>query len=244
MCSVKKWRAVVFDLDDTLYPERQYVLSGFAAVAAWVSCELGIASNTVYQELAALFFEGVRGDTFDRWVGRRALPATLVPELVKVYRQHTPALSAFPGIPDLVGRLRRRCLLGIVTDGYLEVQKKKLAALGLGQLFHAVVYSDQWGREAWKPSVQPFQVVLRQLGVLPEDAVYVADNPAKDFLGARRAGMSSIRLRHLDGEYSQMDPPSAAHAPDYVVETVADLSDLLDERTIEDTRSNPDGTEP
>ena len=49
------WQAVIFDLDDTLYPERQYALGGMRAVAAWVRRELGLPENRSYRELRQLF---------------------------------------------------------------------------------------------------------------------------------------------------------------------------------------------
>ena len=62
------WQAIVFDLDDTLYPERAYVLSGFRAVAAWAAGELGLPVTQGFAELRRLFDDGVRGDTFNRWL--------------------------------------------------------------------------------------------------------------------------------------------------------------------------------
>ncbi len=56
-------RAVVFDLDDTLYPERAYVLSGFHAVAAWAEEQLKIPRRLGFAELRQLFEDGVRGNT-------------------------------------------------------------------------------------------------------------------------------------------------------------------------------------
>ena len=57
---VPKWRAIVFDLDDTLYPERDYVLSGFRAIARWAAEHLRIPAEDGYRELAELFAAGVR----------------------------------------------------------------------------------------------------------------------------------------------------------------------------------------
>ena len=59
-------RGVVFDLDDTLYLERDYVRSGFQAVAGIVSREMGHAPGEIFESLCGMFERGVRGDTFDR----------------------------------------------------------------------------------------------------------------------------------------------------------------------------------
>jgi putative hydrolase of the HAD superfamily len=220
--------AVVFDLDDTLYPERDYVLSGFRAVARLCGSELGIAAEQAFAELGALFAQGVRADTFNRWLAmHERTETTLVPRLVEVYRQHDPTIRPFPEIPALLARLRPRYRIGLLSDGYLGVQRRKFAALGCGGSFDAVVFSDTWGRSAWKPSAIPYQEAVRLLGVPARATVYVADNPRKDFLGARRSGMQSIRLRLPEGEYSALEPETAEHAPDHTVTSLAELGTIL-----------------
>lgn len=221
------WQAVIFDLDDTLFPERDYVLSGFRAVAAWAEGHVGIPAAQGFAALQGLFAEGVRGNVFDRWLAGHEGAALLVPRLVQVYREHQPLLTPFEGVRELLAFLRGRSRLGVVSDGYLAVQQGKFAALGLGESFDAVVFSDAWGREAWKPSTRPFEEVLRRLPAEAGEAVYVADNPAKDFLGARRLGMFTIRLRQDGGEYAHLDPPSAEHAPHRTVTSLAELRHLL-----------------
>jgi len=225
---VPKWRAIVFDLDDTLYPERDYVFSGFRAVATWAAEHLGIPQTTGTAELIGLYRSGVRGDTFDRWLADRGLsPAGLVPQLVQVYRDHNPSLRPFPGVPELLAALHASRQLGLVSDGYLTVQERKWTALGLAAFFDAVIFSDAWGRATWKPSPKPFEAALQQLAVAAQDVVYVADNPVKDFLGARQVGLATIRLRWPDGEYTQFQPSTPQHAPDFTVASLTDLQGLL-----------------
>lgn len=220
-----RWPAVIFDLDDTLYPERAFVLSGFSAVAAWLA-QQDVLDNS-YAELAALYESGVRGDTFDRWLASRGLPPSLAPQMVQVYRAHQPVIQPFPGVPALLARLRSRCRLGLVSDGYLAVQQRKLAALGLAGYFDAVVFSDAWGRAAWKPSTRPFEEVLARLDVAAAGAAYVADNASKDFFGARQLGMAAIWLRRPGGEYAHLDPPTPAHAPDLTIASLDELEPIL-----------------
>jgi putative hydrolase of the HAD superfamily len=223
------WQAVVFDLDDTLYPERQYVFSGMRAVAVWAQRELGFPPQRSFAELRGLFESGARGDTFDRWLRQHGLASQQrVASMVRVYRGHQPRIMPFAHARDLLRRLGRHCRLGLVTDGYLETQQRKVAALGLADCFQAIVYSDRWGRRAWKPSPRPFQAVLRRLAVEPGYAVYVADNPAKDFCGARLVGMATIRLRHPDGLYRQLEPACADDAPDAEIRVIAELETALD----------------
>lgn len=224
---MSRWRAIVFDLDDTLYPEREYVLSGFRAVAGWVADLLRLRADRVYADLAGYFDAGVRGDTFNRLLADYGLAADLVPELLRVYRQHRPSIRPFPGIPTLLGELSGSAHLGLVSDGYLEVQQAKFLALGLAERFSSVVFSDQWGRAYWKPHSRPFQTTLDELDVAPTDAVYVGDNCAKDFLGARQLGMATIWARYSNGDYCVHEPPSPAQAPDFAALSVGQLGRLL-----------------
>jgi putative hydrolase of the HAD superfamily len=222
------WQAVVFDLDDTLYPERDFVLSGFRAVAGWTETHLGIPAHDGFAELRNLFEQGVRGDTFNRWLAAHGLADEgLVTQLVQAYRGHTPRIAPFPEVPGLLQRLHHRYHLGLVSDGYLAVQQRKLAALGLSGYFDAVVFSDEWGAGTWKPSPYPFQVMLECLGVEASWTAYIADNPAKDFLGAHQAGLRTVWVRRPGGMYSHLNPPSPQHAPDVEIASLTELESVL-----------------
>lgn len=227
---MSNWQAIVFDLDDTLYPERDYVLSGFRAVADWLATRLNISADQAFAELKQLFEQGVRGDTFNRWLAKYERNTDdWVPQLLKVYREHIPRIVPFPQVPALLDFLRLHYRLGLVSDGYLDVQRRKLTALNLAHYFDAIVFSDEWGRAAWKPNSKPFQIVLERLETMPMAAVYVADNPLKDFFGARQIGMYTIQLRRDDGEYSAATPPTFQHTPDLAVESFTELQRFFTE---------------
>lgn len=221
-------RAIVFDLDDTLYPERSYVLSGFHAVATWAEKHLGISHYQGFNELCQLFDEGVRGNTFNRWIESHGIKSEgLVYQMVQVYRKHYPRIEPYPEVPELLQCLRPRYRLGLVTDGYAEVQKRKLTALGIVSYFDALVFSDEWGQEAWKPSSRPFEIAVQRLGVNSFEAIYVGDNPIKDFYGPRSIGMYTIRFRYYDGLYSHLEPPTPEHSPDAEIKGLTEMETIL-----------------
>lgn len=222
------WQAIVFDLDDTLYPERDYVLSGFRAVAQWSEINLCIPQEQGYRVLCQLYASGVRGNTFNQWLHLFGVDEEHVPALVWVYRQHKPQLCPFPEVPELLAELHRHYRLGLLTDGYLEVQKRKLVALGLAAFFDAILFTDKLGREHWKPSPKPFREILLRLSIKdPGCAVYVADNPLKDFIGARKTGMYTVWVRRPGGEYAHHEPPTEAHRPHQMIQAIAELPRLL-----------------
>jgi putative hydrolase of the HAD superfamily len=229
---VPRWQAVVLDLDDTLYPEAAYVRSGFRAVAARAEETLGVPAAEVEAQLLALFEAGVRGDTFDRWLAARGLGGDVaVGDLVAAYRAHPPDIDPFPEAEPLLRRLRAGgYALGVLTDGDPAVQGGKLDALGLRDAVDAVVVTGELGPDAGKPSPRGYEEILRRLGhASPGEAVYVSDNPAKDFVGARRAGMRSIRMRPVGGIYAALEPETPEHAPDAEAAGLDEVERALDE---------------
>lgn len=221
-------RGVVLDLDDTLYLERDYVQSGFAAVAAHLASEWGVDAAAVRDHLWQRFTEGERGNHFDDLVSRDpALRDRVhVPDLVEVYRSHVPDIRLIPGIEGLVGALRAAGLrTGVISDGALASQQAKVDALGIDRLVEGpVVLTDVWGREGWKPHPRAFLHVQESWALPPEDLVYVGDNPHKDFDAPRDLGWACLRLR-LPGQLHMAVADRVV--PDLTVTSVGALADAL-----------------
>jgi putative hydrolase of the HAD superfamily len=221
-------QAIVFDLDDTLYAERDYVLSGFKAVANWASVNLGIDGERGSATLCNLYHQGVRNNTFNQWLAIHQIEnSQVVTELLDVYREHSPTISPFSESIDLLKTLAKSYKIGLVSDGYLQVQQRKWAALGLDPFFDAVVFSDSLGRENWKPSTAPFKLVLERLNIAPESSVYIGDNPRKDFFGARQLGMSTIWVKRSDSEYGNLQPPGLEYHPDLTIDSLSQVLELV-----------------
>lgn len=235
---MKKWKAIVFDLDDTLYPEREFVLSGFREVADWAEREIGIDKDIGEKQLIDYFENGIRGDTFNRWLESYNIYSDeVVKKMIKIYRDHHPSISTFPEVKGVLSELKKSFLLGVVTDGQLNMQQKKLDALGINAFFDAVIFSDKWGQKAWKPSKKPFEIIAAKLGVLPGQCIYVADNPLKDFLGSKQIGMYTVQVICPNGEYSNCQPPSIDHAPDLLIVSLKELLSI--EFIMSDEIQNP-----
>ena len=223
-----RWHAVIFDLDDTLYLEQDFVHSGFRAVAARLAGECGHGPQELFDLLEGWFRRGIRGNTFDLLLKRIKLQKEgLLDELVHLYREHEPRINPTPEVPGLLQSLEKKYALGLVSDGYSITQRRKLDALGLVDHFQTLVISEELPDKARKPSPRPFWTALESLGVAPERAVYVADNPEKDFLGARRAGLASVRVRRPQGIYSHLEPVDRRHAPDMELTDLIDLESML-----------------
>jgi len=192
-------RGVVFDLDDTLYLERDYVLSGFRAVASAVASANSASESQVEQKLVDYFESGVRGDTFGRLlVDMPELSLRWsVSELVSVYRGHDPAISLIPGVKDLLVSLKNDgVLVGLISDGPLMSQQNKFHALGLEASFDEVIFTDAWGKEFWKPHPRAFIGIEVAFSLPPSSLMYVADNVEKDFVTPNGRGWDTAHFSH------------------------------------------------
>jgi len=190
---VAERRAILFDLDDTLYPLERFVMSGFRAVAAAVDARWGVPRAAALETLVSAA-ASARGRELQVLAERHGLAATVVPELVDVIRRHVPELR----LPELslavLGVLRRDWRLGIVTNGQPDIQARKVRALGLHRLVDIVVYAHGVGSGAGKPDAAPFLEACRELGVTAASTVFVGDDPDCDIAGADAVGMHTIWL--------------------------------------------------
>ena len=210
--------AVIFDLDDTLYPQEQFLRGAWDAVAD-AAAAFGVDRTGLLRALRSVCAEGSdRGRIIDRALLRVGADDVPVGALVDVFRSYRPArLTPFSGAADAVAIVRAAVPVALVSDGDPGGQRAKLAAVGLADAFDAVVWSDEHGREHRKPSPRPFLRAAELLGVAPADVVVIGDRPDKDVLGAHRAGMRAVRVR--TGEYR--------HAPD-VEPAWRDVADVVE----------------
>ena len=194
-----KISAVVFDLDDTLYSEKDYVRSGYEAVAALLP-EVKNAPQRLWQA----FEEGK--PAIDTMLEEENLQHRKA-ECLAAYRDHKPQICLYDGMKELLIGLRARGIkLGVVTDGRPEGQRAKLEALGLYDLVDTVVITDELGGVQFrKPNDIAFRIMQGRFGVPYGEMVYVGDNPKKDFQAPRTLGMRWIYFRNDDGLYSQGD---------------------------------------
>jgi putative hydrolase of the HAD superfamily len=189
---------VVFDIDDTLYLERDYVRSGFAHVGAWVEEEFGFAG--FFERCWDAFCSGVRGRVFDiALAGYRDADRGLVGRLVERYRSHAPTISLLPDADDALRRLAERYRLAALSDGPLVSQRAKVKALGLVGRLDPIVLTDDLGSGHGKPALDGFRLIEERLGSAGPACCYVGDNPLKDFQGPARLGWRTLRVRRPQG---------------------------------------------
>lgn len=219
----KKLKAILFDLDDTLFLEKDFVKSGFKAVASHIQNNNGKDEKIIFNNLWSIFNSGKRKNIFDLYVKKFGNNSYSINEMVDLYRAHIPNINLLPGINKYLLSLSKKYKLGLVTDGYIQTQNNKINVLGLKKRFDRILITEELGREFWKPSIVPFSKICDSLEVSPMEAVYIADNPLKDFKGPNQLGMHSIRLQLKDGEHYKSEPENKEFAPAAVVYNIENL---------------------
>lgn len=189
-------QVLVFDLDDTLYPERDYVRSGFEAVGLFLKSSLGVEgfSALAYNQ----FLSGVRANTFNLALDTLSVKYddALITEIVNIYRNHIPEIKLFDDAREVLPKLSKNYKLALITDGAFESQRKKISALDIEKYFDLIVVTDELGknREFWKPNKKSFEMVSNFFLAPNSSCVYIGDNCEKDFLAPNALGWSSIKI--------------------------------------------------
>lgn len=200
-------KLIVFDVDDTLYLERDYVKSGFQAVDLKLQKTLGIEGFFDYAWEA--FTTGTRGNTFQQVLSQLGVSFDdeLIKSLVKYYRNHTPNIQLAEDARATLDAIPAGAHIGIVTDGPAESQWAKIKALRLERYDPKIIVTADRGVDWHKPSVKPFIFLQQAAGVTGNNCVYIADNPQKDFIGPEQLGWKTIRIRRVGGIYQEPSIP-------------------------------------
>ena len=225
---IENLRGIVFDLDDTLYPQVSYKRSGFNVVSAWAASQFNLKQTDVLSELEHILAE--HGPSypcmFNRLVERLAVDTRYVAEMVRLFIEHEPRIRCFDGVLPMLSRLRSKYRLGILTDGRLMVQQRKLSALGLKKKVDKILCSDALGLK--KPAPELFQWFEDAFGMNAEKIMYVGDNPQKDFYGANCRGWRTVMVKTGQSLPSSIQ---AGYEPQVEIPAVVDLDALLQYET-------------
>lgn len=206
--------AVVFDLDDTLYNEIDFLKSGYRHIARTLH-------PNSWERLYARMFSLYRNklNTFDVISDEFNVNKE---KLLTWYREHQPEISLFDGAYPLMERIRNKGgKLGMITDGRSLTQRNKIRALGISDLFDFVVISEEIGSE--KPDKRNFDAIEQAFETA--NYYYIADNLRKDFITPNKHGWTTVGLLdngmniHSDS-HLYLD---AVHMPHYFISSLTDI---------------------
>ena len=189
-------KAVIFDLDDTLCPEIEYVKSGFKAISKEFKDE------KLFDLLYSLF-KSDRANVYQR----AGFSNEEIKKCIEIYRNHKPELTLSKDARDVLLYLKSLGIkLGIITDGRPEGQRNKIEALGLSEYVDCIIVTDELGGvEFRKPNTKAFKIMKEKLSVEFREMIYVGDNPIKDFIAPKKLGMESCYFYTVDGLYTTED---------------------------------------
>jgi putative hydrolase of the HAD superfamily len=174
---------MVFDLDDTLYNETDYLRSAYMEIAKNLERKnwkpLFARMISMYRCNVDVF--GYINDTYGKSKS----------ELIRHYRNHDPVLSPFKGVLETFERIKeKKGKIGIITDGRSSTQRKKLEALDLLRFTDKILISEETGFE--KPDERNYRLI--EQAFTNSTYCYMADNIRKDFIAPNRLGWKTIGL--------------------------------------------------
>ena len=179
----------VFDLDNTLYCERDYlelVFSRFEKARGLKPCSLissfdkldRYASNDLLSEClkgAGLAVQSNHDGLFDD------------------YQNASGALQVNTSVAHLIKEIRKRSIpIAILTNGVPSVQRNKIKLLGVHKVVEAVFFAREIGEGQEKPAPEVFLKVLDYFSVPAHRAVMIGDNMKNDIIGAEAVGMTAL----------------------------------------------------
>jgi putative hydrolase of the HAD superfamily len=215
---------LIFDLDDTLCSERTYVESGLRAVARFGQQSFGWNPRTSFRFMLNTLESRGRGAIFNEWLATHDRNQKgLVDQCVRVYRNHTPRIRLNPEAQRLLPNLRNYPLY-VVTDGHKVAQQRKVEALQLRRWFHNVLLTHRYGLQHAKPSTYCFNLIRVKERREWSDLVYIADNPAKDFVNLNQVGVATVRV--LTGMHQDVRAKKGFDAR-YTIPNLSHLMKLL-----------------
>lgn len=197
-------KAVIFDLDDTLYDYEKLNEKAGAAAEDFTCMELGISCEQ-YREAYRSGREETKKALSDVGAGHNRLlyfqkaleylGAAPMPLSLQIYETYwgvfLQEMKLFPGAGELLGDLKKRRIpVLICTDLTAHIQHRKIEALGIASDIRYLVSSEEAGKE--KPAKEIFDLCLEKLKLPPEEILYIGDSLEKDMKGALRAGMKAV----------------------------------------------------
>ncbi len=204
---------IVFDLDDTLYDEIDFVKSGFKEVSNF------LGNEKLYDFMWESFFKHGSGKIFDMVIDNFGLKDVTINKLVEVYKFHYPNIKLPRESVTLLDLLKNQ-YISLITDGHYITQKNKFEALKLGDFIKNPIFTDCYNTTKFYS--KPFEMVEQRF---PSDKyLYIGDNPLKDFSHPKQLGWSTIRFRNCVGIYKDLPTKEDLN---YEVDSREELIEIL-----------------
>ncbi len=215
-------KLIVFDLDDTLYNEVDFLYSAYEEIAKSIDV-------SHWESLLGMMLEMWRkGDDVFLNLENLYPHVATKPSLLSMYRSHKPTIVLSETAKMVLSDLRQREIpMGIITDGRSVTQRNKYLALGLYEYIpeHNLIISEETGRS----KLEPFNFLIFMNRYPTFDYIYVGDNPCKDFVVANRLEWKTFGLKDTGRNiHSQAEPVDVDFRPRYWLDSIEGILGYLD----------------
>lgn len=223
-------KAILFDLDNTLLDFMKFKReTALAASKAMVKAGIKADEKELYDRIFEIYdkkgieYQNTFSDLANHYATNahdfeRIVQAAIIAYTKKKYELIKPRAHVIATL----NALRKKYFLAIVTDAPRDKAWQRLILSGLDGHFYPVVTFTDTGQH--KPSPKPFARACELLHINPKDAVFVGDNPERDIIGAKKAGMLTVLAKYgCIGYNEEMD------VADFSINKFEDLAKILEE---------------
>ena len=234
MDKIKNIKAVLFDIDDTLFDRNGAQRLVLEVIVKRLP---GIFQNLEMEQITAAFIESdlitirkfnagapseglrdIRSRLFLQTLGIREDHANTITDM---YVREYPTVNApMPGARGTVIELGKKYMTGAVSNGFPDVQYTKLETIGLRRELACIVLSEELGIR--KPDPGIFRHAASLLKVKPGECLYVGDSFANDIIGAINSGILACWFNR-----ERAKPANGDIQPDFIINDLAELAELL-----------------
>ena len=178
---------IVFDLDDTLYKEIDFVKSAYIYINNFINNRYKI---DLYSEIESClkneisFYDCIQTNSPE-------IKGFTLQKYLELYRFHHPSISFSVEVSEFINKIMESNIeFSVITDGRSISQRNKIESLGISQIIKNIIISEETGYE--KPHLNNFKILDQ---MYPDKTfVYIADNTSKDFLAPNILKWNSICL--------------------------------------------------
>lgn len=221
-------KAVIFDLDDTLYKEIDFLQSGFVSICNKISEHVKDSSKVIYDKLYSYYLTGE--DAFYSIIVEYALYMFRKKDLINLYRNHIPNIKlSSESIKTLEQLTKDNYSIGLLTDGRSVQQYNKIKSLNLKKYISEILISEEFGSE--KPNKNNYLYFSESKYSNCDKFYYVGDNVIKDFITPNSLGWTTICIKN-NGQniHKQNFNVDKKYLPHHIVNNLLDIIPLIHEK--------------
>lgn len=216
-------KVVVFDLDDTLYYEIDFLKSAYKNISLKISKMVSVYPQTIYEQMLKSYYAGE--NVFETTISTYNLSID-VEELLIIYRNHKPNIRLTKDRVKVLNALKNDGVtMGLITDGRSQQQRNKIEALGLEKWITEILISEEFGSE--KPNINNFKHFENLFG--KTSYYYIGDNIKKDFIAPNTLRWITICLKDngLNIHSQKEKGVSKQHLAKYNISCFSEFKDII-----------------